>query len=264
MHHIATMQRTILAVFLFFTLSSIAQQTPPPATQALKSAPSSESNTSTTHELDTQAIVKETEQVEVLRHTMGVFWWVPTEFWEAAVRKQGYSSEEAHKVFLPFRGYNVFIVAVGDLGVGNSSWIGELDLKKSLVLRDQHGNSYKALAEVPSDVRAIVEVMKPVLKNMLGNFGEGLQFVVFPARDPGGNVFADPLRSSEISLDVADLMGMPTRTYTWRLPLSSLLPPKYCPVGKEKVEANWKYCPWHGNKLQEDAAPTKAAVPTNP
>lgn len=95
--------------------------------------------------------------------------------------------------------------------------------------------------------------MKPMLKNMMGSMGEGLQFLLFPSADSTGKVFADPHKSSEIYLDVSDIMGTASSTYTWRLPLSSLSQAKYCPVGKERVEANWKFCPWHGVKLTEDA-----------
>ena len=98
--------------------------------------------------------------------------------------------------------------------------------------------------------------MRPIFKNMLGNFGEGMQFVVFPLKDGAGNVFADARKSSEMSLDVVDLMGAPTSTYSWKFPLTSLVPPKFCPVGKERVEANWKYCPWHGNKLEDPTTMT--------
>jgi hypothetical protein len=258
------MQRTLLAIFLLATLASAAQQVSTPVKQAARSNPPAETTTSTEPELDIQAIAKETEQLDMRRHKMGIFWWVPPDFWDATLRQQGYTSEQVRKVFQPFRNYNLFMVAVGDMGVGNISWTKEPEVKRSILLRDQRGNTYKPLEEVPTDIGPIIELMRPIYKNMMGNFGEGLQFMIFPAKDGAGNVFADPRKSSEFSLDVADLMGTPKSTYTWRLPLSSMMPPKYCSVGKEKVEANWKYCPWHGNKLEEDAAPANAAVPAKP
>lgn len=251
--------RKLLAIILFATLSSAAQQAAP--TKQLDKPPA------ITHtaepEFDIQALMKETEQVDMRRHRVGIFWWVPPEYWDASLRQQGYNSERVKETFQPFKSYNLFIIAVGEMGVGDISWSKEAEVKKGLVLRDQRGNTYKPLEEVPEDLRPIIEVMKPVFKNMMGNFGGGLQFVLFPTKDGSGNVFADPHKSSEIFLDVSDLMGPPTSTYAWRFPLTSMSPPKYCPVGKEKVEAHWKYCPWHGNKLEEDAS-AKAANSTKP
>jgi len=73
-----------------------------------------------------------------------------------------------------------------------------------------------------------------------------------------GNEIANSRANTEFSLVATNLMGgpSPTSTYTWRLPVIALMPPKFCPVGKEKVEANWRYCPWHGNKLDAESAPS--------
>ena len=252
--------RKLLVLILFATLSCVAQQAAP--TKQPDKPP--EITAAAEQEFDAEGLIRETQQVDMRPHKIGIFWWVPAEYWDLALRQEGYDRERIRETFQPFKRYNLFIIATGDMGIGNISWSKEAEVKKGLVLRDQRGNTYKPLEEIPDDLRPIIEVMKPVFKNMMGNFGEGLQFIVFPMKDAAGNVFADPHKSSEIFLDVSESMGATSTTYAWRFPLTSLSPPKYCPVGKEKVEANWKYCPWHGNKLQEDAAPVKAAVPAKP
>lgn len=242
---------------LLGSLACAAQQ-PSPAT---KPAPTPETHAATEPTSDIQGIVKETEQFDMRRHKMGIFWWAPPEFWEISLRQQGYDSEHVRKVFQPFKGYNLFMIAVGDMGVGSIAWAKEPELKKNVLLRDARGNTYKPLPEVPEDISMVVDLMRPIFKNMMGSFGEGIQFVVFPVKDGAGNLVADTHKNSEIYLDVTDMMGSPMSTYTWRFPLTALSPPKYCPVGKEKVEASWKYCPWHGNKLEEQSA-TDASVST--
>jgi hypothetical protein len=260
------MMGMIQRTFLILLLAGVccAQQTAAPTKPGAKS-PAGETAAVPSPGVDLQALVKETEQVDMQAHKMGVFWWVPIDFWEASLRAQGYSSTlatSARKTFEPFGAYNVFLIAVGDMGVGDIAWMAEKELKKNIVLRDQHGNTYKPLEELPEDITPMVEIMKPIFKGMMGNFGAGLQFILFPAKDKEGNRFADPRKSSDLFLDVTGLMGAPTSTYTWRLPLTSLTPPKYCPAGKEKVEASWKYCPWHGVKLTEDAPAAPVAAPS--
>src|ERR1041385_6109422 len=258
---IAMIHRKLLAVFLLATLSCVAQSTPDAKPPVKATAPAASSATAPP-ELDLQALVKETEQVDMQGHKMGMFWWIPYEFWEAVGQKQGLARDLVAKSFRPFKNYNVFIVAIGRLGIGQATWADESEIKKNIVLRDQHGNTYKPLLEAPEDLRPLVELMHPVFKNVMGNFGEGMQFVVFPLKDGAGNVFADAHKSSEISLDVTGLMGAPTSTYTWKFPVTALSPPKYCPVGKERVAVNWKYCPWHGNKL-EDLSEAPGSPPTS-
>ena len=256
-------QRTFLLLLLLVGVC-FGQQTASNVKSPAKSA-ADDTAAALSPGVDLQAIVKETELVDMRTHKMGVFWWVPFDFWVAALRVQGYNSPDMSRVFEPFGAYNVFLVAVGDLGPGDSAWTAENEIKKNVLLRDQRGNTYKPLQELPEDIAPMVELMKPVFKNMMGNFGEGLQFILFPAKDKDGNRFADPRKSSEFFLDVSRLMGTPSSTYTWRLPLTSLTPAKYCPAGKERVEASWKYCPWHGVKLTDDApatpAPTTQASP---
>src|SRR5215813_81182 len=230
-----------------FSASFAFSQQPPSA------APSS--NKEVDEQIDTTVMAKETEHLDQRNGKMGLFMWVPTEFWEQSTVNAGGSREHAKEYFKPLRDYNVFLVGVGSITVGGMNWVADATLRKNIVLRDQAGDSFKPLDNVSLEAQSFVEILKPTLKTMMGQFGEGVQLLFFPIKDSAGKLFADPRRSSEFSLVVSDLMGTHTSTYTWRPPLTSILPPKYCPIGKERVEANWKYCPWHGNKLDSDATP---------
>jgi hypothetical protein len=233
-------KRTILIAAFLFLASFLA---------AAQSSPSETS-------IDTNAMTKETQQMDQHNNKMGLFWWIPVEFWEQSAIESGGNLEEIRKQFAPLREYTMFVVGVGNLKVGTITWLPEAEIRSSVVLRDQSGNTYKPVDKVSAEAQAISDILKPVFKNILGPMAEGLNVVYFPTKDSAGNEFANPRRRTEFSLLVANLMGPATSTYTWRLPLTSLLPPKFCPVGKEKVDANWKYCPWHGNKLDTDSTPT--------
>jgi hypothetical protein len=201
---------------------------------------------------DIGALTKETEQVDQRDGKMGMFWWIPTEFWEESAAANGRDRKETKSIFAPLNDYTVIVVAVGTLGVGDIEWMPDAAVRKSLKLRDQAGNLYDPLTTISPESQVIADVIKPIFKNILGPMGEGVVVVFFPGKDAKGTEIANPHRSSEFSLQVSEVMGPGNSIYTWRLPVSALLPPKYCPVGKEKVEANWRYCPWHGNKLFTD------------
>ena len=256
----AMISKKLVFILLLANLAA-AQKTPPAlSTPTPLAKPSLALPETKQPEMDLQSLMKETEHIDMRRHRMGIFWWVPPDYWELSLRQQGYDRDRMGTIFDPFKKYNLFIVAIGDVRPGDVTWREEADVKKSLILRDQHGNTYKALEETPAEMASVVELMKPVFKRMMGNFGGGLQFIFFPLKDSAGNVFADPYKSSELFLDVPDFVETGPVTYTWRFPLTALSPAKFCPVGKEKVEAHWKYCPWHGNKLMDDAG--QAAVST--
>ena len=192
-----------------------------------------------------------------------MFWWIPTEFWEISWKKQGHSREEAHEKSLPLRKYNLFLIAAGTTDPGNVKWRTEDEIRKATLLFDLNGNIYRPIAAVPLDIQMLVDTLKSELKLMMGRMGENSYLLLFPTMVSDGGPSADPRKPSEISMQVRNLMGPSTDIYAWRLPLSSLSPPKYCPVGKEQLEPSWKYCPWHGIKLPDEAPEQPAATPSN-
>ncbi|HSM84961.1 MAG TPA: hypothetical protein VLT16_02360 [Candidatus Limnocylindrales bacterium] len=265
-HHDAAMlkiRKTVLCLIIASLTAAVFAQQPKveskPVAPAASSQPGAEAGHTPDATPDTQAMVKETEQVDSRSGKMGLFWWVPVEFWEASAVRQGLSRQQASQYFLPLRDYTLFIVGVGDMGMGGITWHDEKDLRKNITLRDQAGNIYQPFDKVTDEAQGFADLMKPTLKNMLGPLGNGMQFFFFPLKDKAGKTFADPHGKSEFSLLVTDLMSPGTSTYTWRAPLTSLSPPKYCPVGKERLEASWRYCPWHGVKLDDGPSASPAA-----
>jgi hypothetical protein len=206
-------------------------------------------------------IIKETQLSVGGKDTAGLVWWLPTEFWEQSAIQQGSSPEQARTTFGPMRAYTMVIVAVGKVGLGNINWHSESEIRSNTTLRDSDGQAYQPLKEISPDAQGIASIVKPVLANILGPTGQNLQILFFPAKTASGRLIADPTHAGNFSVILANLTAQKESEFAWRLPLSSLSPPKFCPVGKERVEANWKFCPWHGNRLDEVPPITQGAEP---
>jgi hypothetical protein len=200
---------------------------------------------------DFHALIRETQQSTREPGSAGVIWWTPVAFWEKAAARAGMSEEKAHERYAPLRKYSVILLGVGKIGIGNINWISEPELRSNVRLRDAAGHEYEPVQEVSGDAKGLATILKPVLANMLGTMGQNMQIYFFPGTDKMANPIADPLASGNFSIVITSILGPKESVYEWKLPLNSLSPPKYCPVGKERVEANWKYCPWHGVKLDE-------------
>jgi len=208
-------------------------------------------------------IVRETQKTVGGKGMVGLVWWIPAEYWERAAEEQGQSLEAANSTFAPLHDYTMVVVAVGKLGIGNINWYPEDDIRSSTTLRDATGTAYKPLTQISPDALGVASFLKPMFANMLGTMGQNLQILFFPAKSEKGTPLANPVREGRFSVIIANLMGQKETIYEWRLPLTSLSPPKYCPVGKERVEANWKFCPWHGNRL-DDVAPADSKKSEKP
>ena len=196
-----------------------------------------------------EALMKETQRSVSNEGHVGLIWWIPTEFWEQAAEKHGSSIEQARKTFGTLRQYTVIGVAIGKLGIGNVNWYNEQIVRSSITLKDSDGTVYNPLTELSGDAKGLVSIFRVVFANMLGAMGQNFQILFFPAATAQGKRFADPRQEGSFTVAFSYPQEKVESLYEWRLPLTSLSPPKYCPVGKERVQADWKYCPWHGNKL---------------
>ena len=200
-------------------------------------------------------IIKETQKSASGKGQAGIIWWIPTEFWEQAARKNGGSVEMAQRTFEPLRAYTLVAVAIGKLGVGNINWYNEQVIRSSVTLKDSEGAVYSPITDLSGDAKGLVSIFKPIFSNLLGSTGQNIQLLFFPARSAKGKLIADPLQDGSFTVQFSYPEGNAESQYQWRLPLSSVSPPRYCPLGKERVEANWKFCPWHGVRLDNAAGP---------
>ncbi len=245
-HVLAASVKLLILFFLSGPHPLLAQQAAAPAASETK--------------LD--AIIKETQLTIGGKDTTGFVWWLPAEFWEQSAIEQGSTPEQARNSFAALRDYTMVIIAVGKVGIGNINWRSENEIRSGTSLRDSDGQSYSPLREISGDAQGIASIVRPVLTNILGPMGQNLQILFFPAKTKMGKSIADPTRASSFSVVLTSLTAQKESEFSWRLPLTSLSPPKFCPAGKERVEASWRFCPWHGVPLDEaQNAPPQPAQP---
>jgi hypothetical protein len=211
-------------------------------------------------DIDYPALIRELQRTTREPGYTGLVFWTPAEFWEKAAERSGAPAEKAHERFAALRKYTVMIVGVGKIGIGNINWISEPDVRSNLKLRDSAGNDYEPVQKLSGDAEGLASIIKPVLANMLGTAGQNMQIYFFAGVDKMAKPIADPHAPGSFSVVITDILGPKESVYEWKLPLTSLSPPRYCPVGKEPMEANWKYCPWHGVKLDETVAVPASAT----
>ncbi len=204
-------------------------------------------------------LLPETQKQLHSKDYTGMVWWIPVEFWERAFVENGSTTAKAAEQVKPLRDYVMVATVIGKLGpFGAIAFVPGEQLRAKTALRDAKGVSYFPLPEVSSDAETLAAVLKPVFANVLGKTGESMEVLFFPARDSSGKALADPRQKGSFTIVIQDVAGKPDPVFEWQLPLTALASAKFCPVGKERVQANWNYCPWHGVSLNEPAAPARA------
>jgi len=209
-------------------------------------------------DLDFASFLKETQQSVNEPGYAGLVWWIPTEYWEISSERSGMPEAKAAQRYAPLRKYTVVAVALGKIGIGNINWFSEPDIRDNVRFRDADGNMYPPVQKLSGDAEGLVAVLKVVFGNMLGTLGQNIQLLFFSATNKMAKPMADPTSTGEFSVIVSKVIEGKDKKFEWKLPLTALSPPKYCPVGKERLQANWKYCPWHGVRLDEQVGTAAA------
>ncbi len=198
--------------------------------------------------VDVREVIAETQRTSANPGTSDLVWWIPTEFWRASLANEPSVTAELLSQFeATLAPYVMFAVVHGKIGpFAGVSWTPEADLLPTIKLTGPGGEVHRPLeaSGLSPDAKNLSGSLRPVLVNMLGPMGQNMHFVFFSAKDSSGAPLADPLNPGEFSF------GMMDETYSWRLPLGSLLPKKHCPVDGEALNGAWQFCPWHGKKLK--------------
>jgi hypothetical protein len=192
------------------------------------------------------ALIQETQKSDPSPSSLGLAWWMPTEFWVIALEEGGsFTPAQVDEVKRTLSPYTMFLVVDGTIGpLGGATFRKPEDVWKSTVLTDTAGRKWSPIPEnqLPADLRTLMGAMGPMLKSMLGAMGENLVFAVF-ADKPAGKTLLDATGDGSFSLQVG------TTTHNWRLPIGALLPQRSCSACNETLSGAYKFCPYDGTAL---------------
>jgi hypothetical protein len=186
---------------------------------------------------------------------MNLVWWIPTEFWKSLyTRDYNMSQEEINSYINLLEPYTIVAVVQSDISIFGAFKFYSLDevqagLKVTFILNKGQTNELELVVEKSPDLEIVLETMKPMLSNAMGNFGENFHFFVFSDRSPSGKRIADPYSTGELIFDLKQSDGIKL-TSKIETPLNCLYVPRKCPNGKP-AHITWKYCPWTGEKLPD-------------
>ncbi len=214
--------------------------------------------------IDFVALTQETQKIwqnpgDITDLTL--IWWIPNEFWEASFTQiPPYEDVEAEieDAVKIWGKYTVIAVLDGKIGSNGFSPRPDANIRANIRMRDSQGTVYLPLNEDKVSARAKKSASS--LKSGWADLGPMMGSVIFfffPARNEKGQRIADAKKEGIFSVELGE------KKVKWRLPLSSLVPPKICPDCQEKLSGAYKFCPWCGIKLSETKGMRSKAEKTN-
>ncbi|CAN7420598.1 hypothetical protein LJR143_002464 [Pseudoxanthomonas sp. LjRoot143] len=198
-------------------------------------------------------MAQDTQRTKIDDDTIELVWLIPSLYWQVSATQQQELSEGDRKRFLGQLDDYLLIAAVrGKVGLmGIDEFAGSDALLEDLRIVDAAGTSYSPLspARIPSQLKNLLAVLRPVMANMLGPMGDNMHFAVFNARDAKGKQLFDPLVDGRLQVRTAN------NSYPFRTPLGSVLPPQHDPKTGESFPGDYHYNPYTGGALQDSAQP---------
>jgi hypothetical protein len=194
---------------------------------------------------DIQELVRETQRNTSTEGRITLVWWMPVQFWEESLKSNPAIPEAARaQVIGALADYHVIALLRAEAGIAGLTGVqpkAEL-LKNSSVTFDGRVIEPLAPEQVSPAAQLLLSQLKPGMAAMIGQMGQSLEFVVYPASLDGKPVM-NPLLPGNLQVKLYD------QTFQWRLPLGSLLPPRRDPKSGEQFPGNYLFNPFTGEKL---------------
>lgn len=203
-------------------------------------------------EVDINALAVETQRVTSTNESIDFAWWITPEFWEATFRQNPNVPEAQVEQILGILGDD-FVLAVvqadispfGDFRFFDKKTV--MDALKVEVVRAD-GSVLEVSHTEPSnpDLRIMLDQLRPILAQAMGNLGENFYFFPLAMSDADGDQILSAHAAGQLRVSLK--RGETTTVFEIETPLDSLFVPRTCPNGK-RAHVSWTYCPWSGEKL---------------
>ncbi len=193
-----------------------------------------------------QEIVRETQRSAESGGQITMVWWLPQQFWEESLKANPALPAEARQQVLGgLADYTVIALLKGKAGAGGLSEVqSKADLIKNARV-ESNGKVIEPLApeQVSPVAQLLLSQLKPAMAAMAGQVGQAMEFVVYPSKGADGALLMDAMQSGTLKIKLYD------DTFSWRLPLGSLLPARLDKKSGEEFPGNYQFNPFTGDKL---------------
>jgi hypothetical protein len=181
-----------------------------------------------------------------------MLWWIPLEFWEVSMLRQGGGIETP--IVDALRPYFLLgIVRARISKLGGFDFVAREKLREGLVVRHQAPGKRESILvpveDLEPDVEIILGTIRPVLANAMGNLGANMQFFTMTDSVEDGVTPISPYERGTLTFEVAADGNLPPIKRQIETPFNSLFEPRFCPGGKE-AHVSWTVCPWDGSPLK--------------
>ncbi len=202
----------------------------------------------------TDKLTTEGQVMNSANQELDFVWWIPLEFWEVTfAQNEAVSVAQVEQIIGILRPYSVLAAVQADISAMGSFGFFDRDaVMRGMLVEyiDEDGTKSTVSHVEPSnsDLRLMLDQMRPVLAAAMGNLGENFYFFPLPDTDDDGNRLVSPYKDGVLRITLGARENAAATVLEVALPLDSLHIPYICPNGKP-AHISWNYCPWSGKNI---------------
>ena len=218
------------------------------STAALRAQPAAKSKT------DLGSFVKEIMVLKMEDNQRQLAMWLPFEFFvEATLADSGKKRADVESDLAFLKPYQAVIVQCGtDKTDGTTAYASREEVRSRLVLKLDDGKEILPLEKAPPLVSAAMEAMKKIMNSEGDEGSANMHVFLFPATDADGKAYLDTTKQGKLTLVLKSNWRFKETVIVWHTPFDALTPVAPCRKCHEAVSAKWKYCPWCGEKIENE------------
>jgi hypothetical protein len=193
-----------------------------------------------------QELVRDTQRSAESAGQITTVWWMPQQFWDESLKANpAVPAEARQQVLSSLEGYTIIAMLRARVGAAGLEEVQpKAELLKNVVV-ESNGKVVEPVA--PDQISPVAQVLllqlKPAMAAMMGQAGQALEFVVYPSKSADGKPLMDAAQSGSMTIKLYD------QTFSWRLPLGSLMPARIDKKTGEEFPGNYQFNPYTGDKL---------------
>lgn len=146
-----------------------------------------------------QELVHETQRMSEEASYMTMVWWIPQEFWEASLADNPrVTPGQRADLLSALEDLQIVALLRGKLGIGGITDVLHLDDLIAHARFELNGKVLEPLEaeKISVGAQTVLATLKPLVGGMLGQFGKGIQFVVYPSKQDNHRLI-DPKTKEE-------------------------------------------------------------------
>lgn len=208
-------------------------------------------------QVSSEALLGDSQKSAEPTDGLNLVWYIPTEFWDNALRQDKALTEKARTEMLEaLDDYFMIGVVRADISsFGAFTFHDEQAVLKTMKIEFINTAGEAVTLSPAKNINAnatlILQAIRPILTQAMGPMGQNFHVYVYEDKDKAGKRLISPYERGNLRVTMKPISKEQGGVINFPMPFDSLYKSRICGKCQEHAHIRWNYCPLCGSKLPE-------------